>query len=387
MKRKILFIISNLQTGGVSKSITSLLNVIDRERYDVSLMLVSPTGIFQELLPEGLRVITNPVWTALTDRIGGARMLLALGHPLLAAGHLCRLGVSCFSKAWAGRMIAAMMPAIDEEFDAIVDFNGQQQLYYMVDNLKARKKVTFFHSDYEKWPFYYSADKKYFPKVDKILTISDKCVKSLRHYFPDVVEKIACMENINSLALIKKMAEAPTEDFDTSKPSFLTIGHVSDLKGSHWAIEAADILRRRGVDFNWYFLGACDNIGHYKELVVKFHLENKIHFLGVKVNPYPYINAATIIVHPSQFEGKSIALDEARLLCKPVVVTNFSTVGDQFTYRYDASICEMTPTSIADAIEELLQDTSLRQKYIDNLCQNCKDNSSEIEKLYAIFDN
>lgn len=59
-------------------------------------------------------------------------------------------------------MIAAMMPALDEEFDTIVDFNGQQLLYYMVNKLKARKKITFFHSDYDKWPYYYRIDKKYF---------------------------------------------------------------------------------------------------------------------------------------------------------------------------------------------------------------------------------
>lgn len=138
---------------------TSLLNVIDRKRYDVSLMIVSPTGPFMELLPKDLRLITNPVWSALTDRVKGVWRLLKMGHPMLAIGHCARLAVSMFSKAKAAEMIASMMPGIDEEFDTIVDYNGQQQLYYMVSKLHARKKVTFFHSDYAKWPYYYSADK------------------------------------------------------------------------------------------------------------------------------------------------------------------------------------------------------------------------------------
>lgn len=384
-KRKILFIISNLQTGGVSKSITSLLNVMDRNQYDVSIMLISSTGIFQELLPKNIRVITNPVWEALTDRFRGFRRLFCMGHPCLAVGHLLRLILSRFDKALAGRMIAAMMPAIKEEFDTVIDFNGQQQLYYMVDKLKAHKKVTFFHSDYNKWPYYYNADKNYYPKVDKIFTVSDKCVESLRCYFPNVASKIECMENINSLALIQRLAEDPVADFDYDATSFLTVGHVSDLKGTHWAIEAANILRGRGMNFKWYFLGACDNLEHYQGIVKKYRLNDNIHFLGTKVNPYPYIKNATIVVHPSQFEGRSIALDEARLLCKPVVVTNFSTVCDQFTDRYDASICEMTPQSIADAIEELIANKKLLSKYIDNLKHDTHDNSTEIEKLYSII--
>lgn len=36
MKKRILFLISNLETGGVSKSMVSLLNTIDRQKYEVS---------------------------------------------------------------------------------------------------------------------------------------------------------------------------------------------------------------------------------------------------------------------------------------------------------------------------------------------------------------
>lgn len=95
---------------------------------------------------------------------------------------------------------------------------------------------------------------------------------------------------------------------------------------------------------------------------------------------------ATVIVHPSKFEGRSIALDEAKLLCKPVVVTNFSTVMDQFTDRQNASICQMNPESIANAIEELLLNNALQKCYHKNLLLERHDNSYEIEKLYTIFD-
>ncbi len=387
MKRKVLFIISNLQTGGVSKSITSLLNVIDRNRYDVSLMLVSPTGIFQELLPWELRVITNPVWAALNNRLGGVQRLFASGHPFLAAGHLCRLAVSCFSKAHAARMIAAMMPALDEEFDTIVDFNGQQLLYYMVNKLKARKKITFFHSDYDKWPYYYRIDKKYFPRVDSIFTVSDACAQSLKRNFPCVTDKIGVLENISSKVLIEKMSEENVDDMDDTRFKLLTVGHVCENKGIFWAIDVAALLKNRGVQFHWYFLGSVDNEAMYNNLIVQKGINGNMTFLGVRTNPYPYIRKADLIVHPSKFEGRSIALDEARLLCKPVVVTNFSTVHDQFTDRYDASICEMTAESIADAIVELLANSKLQQKYADNLRNDRKDNLSEIEKLYAIFDD
>lgn len=386
MRKKVLFIIGNLETGGVSKSITSLLNVIDRKRYDVSLMVVNPTGAFKALIPDDIRIITDNRWAALTSGFSGLRLLMAQRQYMLIIGHLLRLCLSRISKAKAGRLLAKLMPRLDEEFDAIIDFNGQHQLYYMVDKLRAVKKITFFHNDYSKWPYYYSADKKYFPKVDRIFSVSGECVDVLKQWFPAQADKIGLMENIVVLPLLDKMADEPVNDNQSDKPVLLTVGHLCEIKGTSWAIHAASILKERGVDIEWWFIGASDNYELYKKLVADLGVADRVRFLGIKVNPYPYIKAASIIVHPSRFEGKSIALDEARLLCKPVVVTNFSTVKDQFTDRFDASICEMTPECIADAITELMRDERLCGTYKSNLRAHRHDNSSEIEKLYQIID-
>ena len=108
-------------------------------------------------------------------------------------------------------------------------------------------------------------------------------------------------------------------------------------------------------------------------------------FLGVLSNPYPYMKLADIIVHPSRFEGKSIALDEAKILCKPIVVTNFSTVNDQFIDGVNATICEMDGNSLANSIQQLLEDKSISDRYVDYLKSHIVDNSSEINKLLDVI--
>lgn len=374
-----------MQSGGVSKSLTSLMNVIDRERYDISLMIVAPVGPFMELLPKDLHIITNPIWSYVTSGFSGTFNLFRKGQFILALGTLLRFVLSKISKSLAGILMSKMMPPINEIFDAIVDFNGQHQCYYMVDKLKAKQKITFFHSDYSKWPYYYSADKKYYPKVDRIFTISEECVLSLQKYFPEHKYKIALMQNISSAKLIDEMSKQPCEGFAEGF-KFLTIGHVIKPKGFDLATEAARILKERGVKFRWYFIGAVPDTACAVSFIEKNEVCDRIELMGVKVNPYPYMSQADLIVHPSRFEGKSIALDEAKLLCKPIVVTNFSTVRDQFTDRHDASICEMNPESIADAIQELIDNNSLRDRYVSNLRAERKDNIVEIKKLYKIFD-
>ena len=380
MKNSVLFIVSNMHTGGVSKSMTSLLNVIDTDKYDISLLLISPTGELMPLIPKSIKIISNSVLSALTSRFDGFTKLIRLGKPVLAVMHVIRLLLSRINRSCAGRFLAWLMPPIEGEYDMIVDYNGQHQLYYMVNKLCGKKKVTFFHSDYSKWPYYYNADKKYFPKVDAIFTISDTCVESLQKYFPECKSKIIKMENISSPTLINKLAQEHIDLPPFEGITLLTIGHICYNKGIDLAIEAAQILKKKGIKFRWLFVGkVLANI--YLKKIKELELDDIMLFVGTKVNPYPYIHLADIVVHPSRFEGRSIALDEVKILCKPVVVTNFSTVNDQLKNGYNASICEMNGEAIANSIIELYSNHNLMKQYSANLKEHIVDNSSEVNKL------
>ena len=286
-----------------------------------------------------------------------------------------------------------MMPIVsDEHYDLVVDYGGQQLLYYMVNKLSAIKKVSFFHSDYSKWSFYYKADKKYYPLVDHIFTISQICMDSLKQFFPNCVDKVTIMENISSPAIIRQQSldltgelKVQIEQMRSDGNTILcTIGHICRGKGFDFALDASEILKKIGIKFKWIFIGKVLEEDLLK-LITDKELNDNILLVGIQSNPYPYISLSDIVVHPSRFEGKSISLDEAKILCKPIVVTNFSTVKDQFENRINASICEMNGKAVGDAIIELINNTELRQSYIDNLKSNITDNSTEVEKLYCFL--
>ncbi|PDP56517.1 glycosyltransferase, partial [Prevotella intermedia] len=163
-----------------------------------------------------------------------------------------------------------------------------------------------------------------------------------------------------------------------------TVAHFCRRKGGDFAIEAAEILKKEHVKFKWLFVGKVLEQDLFNSIKEK-GLDEDMIFVGIHSNPYPYIKLSDIYVQPSRFEGKSISLDEAKILCKPIVVTNFSTVKDQFENRINASICEMNGKAVGDAIIELINNTELRQSYIDNLKSNITDNSTEVEKLYCFL--
>jgi glycosyltransferase involved in cell wall biosynthesis len=384
MKKKILFIISNMESGGVSKSMSSLLNIIDAQKYQVDVFITNPTGVFMELIPSSVNLITNNKTQLLFSRFPrNLMLLLTQGYLFSFFIRLIAALLMLINKGYGGWLLSRMLFKIKTKYNLAVDYNGQHQLYYLVDFIKADKKVSFFHSDYAQWDYYFKLDKRYYSKLDALFTISDICVASLNKFFPTIKEKTYKMENVSSLALIEKLSKIKSDDIYDN--SIISVGHLCEAKGTSLAIDVAIELKKRGLDFKWYFLGKNTKEKDYQKIINDNELQDVIILLGLKVNPYAIIRKSKILVHLSKFEGKSIALDEAKILEKPILVTNFSTVNDQFENGINATICEFDKNEIANGIIELFGNETLRNKYSSNLKEQKIDNSIEIEKLYNLI--
>lgn len=408
MKKKVLFIIGTLQSGGVSKSMVNLLNAWDRTTYDTSLLICCrEADVFSCYLPKDIHILWNKDIEDIHSGITGITSLLRRRRVLIALGCLLRLVLSRISKSLAGELMAKMMPAQTEQYDLIVDYGGQQQLYYMVDKLKGTKKVSFFHSDYGKWPYYYKADRHYYSKVDVIFTVSPTCVATMQRMFPNCKEKILLFENIISPTVVQRQAKEDIEDKQLAKlltilredgrTLLVSVGHIIYDKGIDLAIKAARRLKDKGYKLTWIFIGNQDepkweSVAKQENLLT-LNLKQKnqsdilpdILFTGILPNPYPIMNKADIFCHQARFEGEGMVLTEARFLFKPIVVTNFTVVHDKFSDRINGSICQMNGHSLADAIAELIENKALRESYISYLRQHVTDNSSEVNKLYRLL--
>jgi glycosyltransferase involved in cell wall biosynthesis len=192
------------------------------------------------------------------------------------------------------------------------------------------------------------------------------------------------MYNIVAPVTLKRMAQTPIE-FEKKGIMLVSVGRLNVQKGFDVAIESCKILIDKGLDIYWYILGEGDERAALERKIVENGLEDRFILLGIKENPYPYVNVADIYVQPSRFEGKSIAIDEAKILAKPVVVTNFPSVADQIVHLENGFVTQMTAESIADGIAELVANSPLCDKFTKNLLAEKPDTTGEIEKLYRII--
>ena len=77
--------------------------------------------------------------------------------------------------------------------------------------------------------------------------------------------------------------------------------------------------------------------------------------------------------------------DEAKILCKPIVTTNYPTVYDVIKDKKNGLISEMTPESLAETIIQLQKDEKLRNLLSTNLRKEAIDNTVEIEKYIKLI--
>ncbi|MBR3612342.1 MAG: glycosyltransferase [Bacteroidaceae bacterium] len=393
--KKILFIINSLNVGGAEKSLVSLLNLLPPEEYEIDLYLLKRTGLFLKLLPANINVKEVPFpYTCLSRKISDVSFFYRNGFLFwfkkvvrTILSNIINRKNAVIQNLWA--RWKDEIPVIEEEYDVAVSYIEGSANYFVIDKIKAKKKYLWMHTIYDKWGYSPEFDKYYFNKADKVVTISNICKDSLIKNFPDIASnKFAILENITSQQLIKSMSEETLVDeiyLDKNKKKILSVGRLDPIKAYDLALDAAKILKERGVDFVWYIVGG----GKIKEKLEKqksdLGLDNEVYFIGAQMNPYKYMRYADIVVQSSKYEGKSIVLDEAKLLGKPIVATNYSTVTDAITHLETGIITEMFPESLANGICELLKNKELRNRIIKNISLNTKDNTCEIDKYIELF--
>lgn len=387
-KKKLLFLCGNMNIGGVQKSLLSLLSLLDYEKYEVDLLLIQKGGIFMKYIPKQVNILSAQ---------GMERGDVT--NPTRLLGNLCNKPSQTISRLLAGiafkfnRNMAALLEAksidkVEETYDVCIDYCGQHLLYYMVNTIKAKKKITFFHNDYSKWDYYYKLDKKYYHQVDSVLTVSPKCVQAMHKYFPEHQDKITCLENITSKQTIQLYQEGKNPYQEEVDYIFVSVGRVCHDKGNDMAIEAARGLKDRGISFKWYVLGPAETKEkeqYYQELIKQNDVKNQYILLGSTDNPYDYMQYADYIIHPARFEGKPVAIDEAKVLDKIVVATSFSTVHDQLEHEVNAIITEMNAKALEEGICKIMNNKELQEQIHKNLEQEINGNEQELEKFYEII--
>lgn len=392
MKRKILFVMPGLYGGGAEKSLVNLLNLFDYSEYDVDLLLFRQEGLFLSQVPKEVKLLPTPrslefCYSSLTPFAFKSIEALRAGIIRIVGTVFCKFFYKENEKQmrWKYFYFHAIRP-LEGYYDIAVAYLHGETSFYVIDKVNAEKKFLWVHNDYDKIKGDDSFFGKYFSKANRVVSISEACVEKLKVAFPDLRERFCMVPNLTSATLIRKMAdERKPAEYKENLPIILSIGRLNVQKGFDFAIAAAEIMKKRGYHFEWYVLGVGELHDELTRLILEKNLKDCFKLLGARENPYPYIKHCTILAQTSRFEGKSVVLDEAKILGKPILVTNYSTVHDQIIEGEEGVIVETDPMSIADGMIQMLESKQLRKTLSENLEKGCYDNADRVCEYMQLF--
>ena len=127
------------------------------------------------------------------------------------------------------------------------------------------------------------------------------------------------------------------------------------------AINAAQILKLKGYDFVWFFIGDGIERDRLEIMIHDASLDGSIVITGIMNNPYPLFNLCNIYVQPSREESYGLTITAAMILCKPVVSTKTAGGTEQIIDKFNGIITGFSAEEIADGIECLLKNDCLRE--------------------------
>lgn len=394
MKKKLLFVIPSLDAGGGEKSLVNLLNTLDFDRYTVDLLVFQRKGLFLTSIPEAVTLLTPQgsysvftgglVSTCLSLLKSGNFTLLFHRIIYSLKTKFIRSKGAAEQSAWL-HLRKAILP-LERSYDVAIGFLEKSSIYYVVDKVTAKQKIGWIHTNYSKSGMQPAFDLPYFELLDFVVTVSAECELDLQANFPSQKQKLRVIHNIVSAKLIWQLADnEPDVALDWSKLTLITVARLSPEKGCDMAVKACKELVDKGLDVQWLLIGDGNERKNLAAQVAGYGLQNHFLFLGLQANPYPFVKRATLYVQPSRYEGKSIAIDEAKILQKPIVVTDFDTAKDQIIHQVNGIISPMDATCLAEEIYKLYQNTSMQSDLMLHLSREPIDSALEIEKLYALI--
>ena len=377
MKQKMLIIGITMAAAGSEKSFLSFArHAIDYDQYEVDLLLAKKTGDFLSQIPKNIRVLEmgKEGEIFLINRDNAARIIARrylLKNPLRAFSLLPHIIKRKTAKTAAEKDFASnrmwcellkKMPAWDTEYDVALAYWGDHTMFYMCDKVKAKKKIAWLHFDYASPPREDALYLHYFSKCDKVVTVSKKIEASLKQALPEIADKVMTMENIIDAEDILQRASEPCDLADDVRGiRLLTVGRICHQKGYDMAIPAIARLVSEKNDIKWYIIGDGEAIDkeNLHERIRKYGLQDRVSFLGIRQNPYPYMKACDIYLQPSRHEGKPIAVEEAKILQKPIVVTDYSSAREQMAGYPIYEIAEISEDGIYGGLQTMLQRISV----------------------------
>lgn len=363
---KLIFFHSNLNMGGIEKSLVNLINGIGND-YDIEVVLINKTGILLNELNGNISVSSADKklsYFGMSKNESKKNLITYFRRNMFA---LKRKYAK--NEEWIRKLVAKTK--IDYECDIAISYSDDAFLNELVlQKVKAKKKFVFYHSDFRNKRFKNNDYVNRVIQFDKYICVSKSC----RDIAVECCPKLSGIADYlyNNVCVNKE-----SEPFQYQDEFFniITVARVSEEKRIDWGIEIVNRLIREGLKVRYYICGKGKDLDRICNLTKSLKLEDSVFLLGEQINPYKYIKNADLFMLLSRTESFGICLVESMLLGVPCLTTN--TVSAKEIVGEYGFVCEHDREDIFLKIKELVENKNMvneKKKLLQNYDFNNKNN-------------
>lgn len=145
-------------------------------------------------------------------------------------------------------------------------------------------------------------------------------------------------------------------DYDAA-PCLLTIARLAPQKGLDLLLEAAALIKQRGIDFTWLVAGDGPLKAQLNQQIDDAALPVKL--LGRREDIGALLSQADVVVQTSYWEGQPLTLREAMQAGRAIVATDVG--GSAYTLAGCGQLVEPQAGPLADAVVAVISDPKRRE--------------------------
>lgn len=399
--KSILFVINTMGIGGCEKALLELLRQIDLEKYEVSLFVLTGQGELIHHIPDKINLLNDKFYpVSVLDRAGKMRLFKTTVRLMMTRGtifiriryvikHLKKMlrqkRIQKDKLLW--KILSDGAQRFEREYDLAVAYLEGGAAYYVDSHVKAKKKAAFVHINYGLAGYNRELDEDCYLNFDRIFAVSESVKEAFIAVYPECRACTTVLYNlINRENIIRRAKEKGGFSDNYEGFRILTVGRLVPQKALDIAINTMNILKSSGREVRWYVLGEGAMRKKLEEQIKRLNLEKDFILLGTVDNPFPYYEQCDLYVHTSNFEGKSVAIEEAQVLGCTILVTEHEGVREQVEDSVDGMICKPEPMILAEKILDIIKNPQRISNYGYAASRKKQaDNTNEMNKILALL--
>lgn len=367
--KKILFVIHDLHHGGAEKVLVNLVNNMDREKFDITVMALFGGGINEQFLKKDVKLI--------------------ICHKRAVRGN------SKIMKLFSPQVLFSYY--IKDKYDIIVSYlEGPSARIVSGCNDKNTKLVSWIHVEQHDRNTACNAFRDYketlecYRKFDCTVCVSEYVKKDFLSIF-SVENPVYVLYNTNETDQIRELAKDSVDDivFKGDEIKLVGVGKLMPNKGFDKLARIHARLIQDGYKVHTYILGEGSERNKIEKIADENGCADTVTLLGYTTNPYKYVAKCDIFVCSSVAEGFSTATTEALILGVPVVTTRVSGMEEMLGKNNEFGIVVdgTDEDKLYDGIKVMISSLKIREKYRDKAMERSKIFSKEntvsaVEKMF-----